>query len=143
VVNVLLATDGSDPALRACQAVASLLTPDRDQVRILTVLSYSLYPYSGIPDEPLADEAERERHVEAEVRRITDEPLRILEDAGLGTEVVHRFGNVTEQIVAEINEWRPDLIALGRRGVHGVERLIGSVSEHVLHNSKVPTLLVP
>jgi nucleotide-binding universal stress UspA family protein len=142
-VKVLLATDASDPALRACRYLVSLLQPDRDGVRLLTVLSYSLSPYSGIPDEPLADEAERERHVVEEVHRITDGPRDMLKDADIYTDMIHRFGNVTEQILGEINEWEPDLVVLGRRGVHGVERLIGSVSEHVLHHSKVPILLVP
>jgi nucleotide-binding universal stress UspA family protein len=50
---------------------------------------------------------------------------------------------VTEKIVAEINEGHPDLVVMGRQGVHGIERVIGSVSEHVLHHSKVPLLLVP
>lgn len=142
-MRVLLATDGSDPALRACRYLVSLVHSGRDEVRLLTVLSYSLYPYSGIPDEPLADEAQRERHVIEEVHRITDEPRSILEAAEKSADVVHRFGNVTEEIVAEIDEWHPDLVVVGRRGVHGIERVIGSVSEHVLHHSKVPMLLVP
>jgi nucleotide-binding universal stress UspA family protein len=58
-MKVLIAVDGSDPAMRACEAAAVLLVPERDEVRLVTVLSYSLYPYSGIPEEPLADEAER------------------------------------------------------------------------------------
>jgi nucleotide-binding universal stress UspA family protein len=142
-VKVLIAVDGSEPAMRACQQVASMLASVRDSVRLVTVLSYTLYPYSGIPDEPLADEAEREQHEREEVHRITDEPRKLLEEGGFKVEVTHRFGNLTEEIVAEINEWSPELVVLGRRGVHGLERWIGSVSEHVLHHVKVPMLLVP
>lgn len=142
-MKVLLATDGSDVALRVCHTVAPMLASERDSIRVVTVLSYTLYPHSGIPDEPLADEAERERHVRDEVRHITGGPRKILEERGLEVEVTNRFGNATEQIVAEMEEWAPDLVVMGRRGVHGVERWIGSVSEHVLHHSKVPMLLVP
>ena len=142
-MKVLVAVDGSDSAGRACRYAASLLTPERDSVRLITILSYSLYPYTGIPDEPLADEAEREWHVKEEVHRITDVQRALFDELDLRVEVTHRFGNVTEQIVDEIDEWHPDLVVLGRRGVHGIERIIGSVSEHVLHHSKVPVLLVP
>jgi nucleotide-binding universal stress UspA family protein len=142
-VKVLLATDGSEPAMRACRRVASLLVAERDQVRLLTVLSYSLYPHSQIPDMPLADESDRARHEGEEVHRITGPPRRVLEESGFDVEVDHRFGNPTEQIISEIKEWSPDLVVLGRRGVRGLERLIGSVSEHVLHHSTVPVLLVP
>ena len=143
MVKVLLATDGSEPAMRACRRLSSMLVAGRESVRLVTVLSYTLYPYSGIPDEPLADEAEREQHEREEVHRITDESRRVLEESGFKVEIGHRFGNPTEEIVAEINEWGADLVVLGRRGVHGLERWIGSVSEHVLHHSKVPMLLVP
>lgn len=142
-MKVLLATDGSEPAMRACECASSLLVPGRDQVRLLTVLSYSEYPHSLVPDMPLSDETERaEREVE-EVHQLTDQPRRLLEESGHTVEIAHRFGNPTDEIVAEIEDWRPELVVLGRRGVRGVERWIGSVSEHVLHHSKVPVLLVP
>jgi nucleotide-binding universal stress UspA family protein len=142
-MKVLLATDGSEPAMRACERASSLLVPGRDQVRLLTVLSYSEYPHSLVPDMPLSDEAERVEREVREVHQLTDEPRRLLEESGHTVEIAHRFGNPTDEIVAEIEDWRPELVVLGRRGVRGVERWIGSVSEHVLHHSKVPVLLVP
>ena len=142
-MRVLLATDGSEPAMRACGRVASLLGPGRDQVRLLTVLSYSEYPHSLVPDLPLADETEREKREGEEVHRLTDQPRRILEEGGHTVEITHRFGHPTDEIVAEIEEWRPELVVLGRRGVRGLERWMGSVSEHVLHHSEVSVLLVP
>jgi nucleotide-binding universal stress UspA family protein len=142
-MKVLLATDGSEPAMRACHRVASLLVAERDQVRLLTVLSYSLCPHSQVPDMPLADESDRVRREGEEVHRITGQPRRVLEESGFAVEVGHRFGNPTEEIISEIKEWSPDLVVLGRRGVRGLERMIGSVSEHVLHHSTVPVLRVP
>lgn len=129
-MRVLLATDGSEPAMRACQGIGYLLVPGRDHVRLITILSYSLYPQSLIPDMPLSGEKEMERHEVEEVARLTDEPRRALEGIGLHVEVTHRFGNPADEIVGEIEEWKPDLVVLGRRGVRGLERWIGSVSEH-------------
>jgi nucleotide-binding universal stress UspA family protein len=142
-MRVLVAVDGSEPALRACSAISSLLIPDRDEVRVVTVLSFTFYPYTDVPGEHLVDEGEREGNVRKEVHRLTDEPRRMLEESGLSVSVAHRFGNPTEEIVSEMEEWRPDLVAMGRRGVHGLKRLLGSVSEHVLHHAKAPVLLVP
>jgi nucleotide-binding universal stress UspA family protein len=142
-MKVLLATDGSESAVRACWWASSLLVPGRDQVRLLTVLSYSEYPHSLVPDMPLSDEAERAEREMKEVHQLTDQPRQLLEDSGHTVEIAHRFGNPTDEIVAEIEDWRPELVVLGRRGVRGVERWIGSVSEHVLHHTKVPVLLVP
>ena len=112
-------------------------------MRVITVLSFTFYPYTDIPGERLVDEGEREQNAQKEVRRLTDEPRAMLEENGLAVSVAHRFGNPTDEIVNEIKEWRPDLVAMGRRGVHGLERLMGSVSEHVLHHAKVPVILVP
>jgi nucleotide-binding universal stress UspA family protein len=143
-MKVLLATDGSEPAMRACESASSLLVAGRDHVRLLIVLSYSEYPYSLVPDDkPLGDEAERVERVAEDVHRLTDQSRALLESRGYIAEIAHRFGNPTDEIVAEIEDWRPELVVLGRRGVRGVERWIGSVSEHVLHHSKVPVLLVP
>jgi nucleotide-binding universal stress UspA family protein len=143
-MKVLLATDGSEPAMRACESASSLLVAGRDQVRLLTVLSYSEYPYSLVPDDvPLGDEAERARRVMEDIHRLTDRSRRQLEDSGHTVETAHRFGNPTDEIIAEIEEWLPDLVILGRRGVRGIGRWIGSVSEHVLHHANVPLLLVP
>lgn len=140
-MRVLLATDGSEHALAACRSLVPMLLADRDEVRVLTVLSYTMYPHSLI-EIPLSGEKESEESAHQEVRRLTDECRRILEESGLKVDVVHRFGNPPDEIIAEIDEWNPDLVALGRRGVRGVERWIGSVSEHVLHHAKVPMLLV-
>jgi nucleotide-binding universal stress UspA family protein len=142
-MKVLIAIDGSEPTLRACRIVASLLSPDKDSVRLVTVLSYSDYPYTKIPGVHLVDEPRREEHERELVHRLTDEPRGIMQEVGLAVGVAHRFGNPTEEIVAEIDEWHPDLLVMGRRGVRGFERVIGSVSEHVLHHCEVPILLVP
>jgi nucleotide-binding universal stress UspA family protein len=143
-MRVLLATDGSEPAIRACDHASTLLVPGRDQVRLLTVLSYSEYPYSLVPDDiPLGDEAERVRRVVEDVHRLTDQSRKLLESSGHTVEIAHRFGNPTDEIVAEIEDWLPELVVLGRRGVRGVARWMGSVSEHVLHHADVPVLLVP
>jgi nucleotide-binding universal stress UspA family protein len=55
-----------------------------------------------------------------------------------------RVGTVREEILAEIEAWRPDLIALGTHGFGGFERLvIGSIATDVLREAPCSVLVVP
>jgi nucleotide-binding universal stress UspA family protein len=143
-MKVLIATDGSEAATAACRMAARILQQDRDEVRLLTVLSYHLYPGSLVPGEHTPGEREAAARVRDEVERATHDGRVVLEQAGFDPTVAHRFGNPTDEIVADAEEWQPDLIVLGRRGVGGLERLLGSVSEHVVrHLKKTAVILVP
>lgn len=142
-MKVLIATDGSEPALRACRWFRDLTGGGRAEVRVLTVLSYDMYPHALVAGEHLSNEAEMEAAVEAKVHGTTRAPRELLSGAGFKVSEAHRFGNPGDEILAEIDEWHPDLVVIGKRGVRGVARLIGSVSEHVIHRCKCPILVVP
>lgn len=45
MIRILVAADGSDPVLRACRTLASMVPANQADVRILTVLSFELDPY--------------------------------------------------------------------------------------------------
>jgi nucleotide-binding universal stress UspA family protein len=120
-----------------------MLVRGRDEVRVLTVLSYEEYPYVLVPGEHLSDEGERAEQARQHVGRVTAPAREIFDAAGLSVTVAHRFGNPGDEIINDIGEWGPDLVVMGHRGVRGLDRWLGSVSEHVLHHAKVPVLLVP
>ena len=67
----------------------------------------------------------------------------MLERAGYEVSIAHRFGNAGDDIVGEIADWHPDLVVIGKRGLRGVQRWLGSVSERVIHRANVPLLVVP
>lgn len=141
-MKVLVATDGSEPIVRACELLVTMLPVDA-RVRLLTVLSYDRYPHALAAGEHLADEAGLERAA-AEAADDACRDARVLfEKVGIAVEQRHRFGNPVDEILTEAEEWDPTLLVLGRRGVHGVERILGSVSEHVLRRATIPTLMVP
>jgi universal stress protein E len=55
-----------------------------------------------------------------------------------------RAGHTAEQILAEIEERKPDLVVLGPQGRSGLEHLlIGSVADKLLRDSPTSILLVP
>jgi nucleotide-binding universal stress UspA family protein len=142
IQRVLVATDGSDSALRASQVLADLLSGSRAEIRLLTVLSFELDPYTLLGEE-LADAQERARMVARAVEEATAPPRRVLEDAGHSISVTHRFGNPADEILEEAEESTPDLVVMGRRGLSGPARwLLGSVSERGIPHARVPVLIV-
>ena|ERR671924_520713 len=140
--RILIASDGSPAAIKACRVIDEMLPRGATaEIRLVTVLSYSMYPHAlGEEWSVRTEEAER-RRVTAAVEAVDAEPVRILEGHDRKIDVVHRFGNPADEIVAEIREWEPDLVVMGRRGVHGLERMLGSVSERVLRRSPSPVLI--
>lgn len=140
--RILVATDGSEASIGACRQVAGLLDPGEAEVRLIAVLSSGLQAaaYDGYPHDDAAAERAAQAAVEAAVGVSRD----LLEDAGFRVQVTHRFGNPPDGILAEIEEWAPDLVVMGRRGLGFPARwLMGSVSDRVLRSARCPVLLVP
>ena len=53
-------------------------------------------------------------------------------------------GSVGDAICELVNENKPSFVVIGQRGFGAIKRtLFGSVSEYVLHNSRVPVMIVP
>jgi nucleotide-binding universal stress UspA family protein len=142
-MKVLLATDGNEPSIRAARLIAGMLAGGSHEVMVLSVLSFDAYPYVLVPGEHLSDEHAREKEAEVKVERLIAPIREVLVASGLSVATDHRFGNPTDEIVRYAEEWGAELVVLGRRGVRGLERWIGSVSEHTLRNVKVPVLVVP
>ncbi len=133
-LRVLVATDGSTESLAAIKFAAGWIPVDAD-VRLLVIVSYS----SGV--WPVTDGATRARLRRA-VHAAARPAREILDRAGLSTSVRYRFGNVAEEILAEVEDWEPRLLVMGRRKRRGLERVIdASVSARVLRRTQVPTLI--
>ena len=140
-MSALVATDGSDHALKAARFVAGIL-PAGAKVRLLVVLSMELQPRTYLGE--LSDaEARRARIAEATEEAVA-ETRRILEAAGHTVSVRRRFGNPPDETLAEVVESQPDLVVVGRRGLGRASSvLLGSVSSYLLRHSPAPVLVVP
>ena len=76
-------------------------------------------------------------------KKYMDKIERDLKDAGFKTSTVLRVGSVAETILGVAEELGVDCIAMSTHGRTGPARwLIGSIAERVVHNSKVPVLLI-
>lgn len=141
-MSVMLATDGSEHALRAARFVAHVLDPAVGTIRLHTVLSASMEftTYMG----ELDDAPERRRAIEAAVEEATAVSREILERAGFKTTTSHSFGHPPDEVLMEAEERRIDLLVVGRRGLRLPSALmLGSVSSYLLHHASIPVLIVP
>ncbi|MEX2394884.1 MAG: universal stress protein [Actinomycetota bacterium] len=138
-MKVLVAVDGSEAADRAAKRFAESCEGSHD-VRVLVVVSHSESPYITEDD---SDRASRTQQLAEKVLKASAGTAETLRAAGHSVKITRRFGHPPDEIVGEMLDFEPDLVVMGRRGVKGVARWLGSVSEHVLHHADVPVLLVP
>lgn len=136
--HVIVAFDGSDSALKACELAATLVKNLGSQITLLYVI-----PSLSIFTAPLADEYYRLRQREAE--NLTRKPLSLFKREGVNArrEILQAHDSIVETIVRYAAGKNSDLIIMGARGVGGFRKmLIGSVSSGVLAHAHCPVLVV-
>lgn len=140
--TILVPTDFSRDAELAVDAALRLLGPNRADGRLILLhatflpveyTAYGMVPVSIADFDQLAAEARRQ------LARIA-EPLR---RDGLTIDLEVREGYPPETIVKVATELEVDLIAMGTRGLSGLEHLLlGSTAERVVQRSACPVLTV-
>ena len=122
--RVLLATDGSETALRAAEALVRRPWPEGSEFRIVTV------------EEPWSI---RPTSVTGSIESVE----QVLASAGLKATAAVLSGNPKEVILEEAKKWNADLIVVGSHGRRGFKRfLLGSVSEAVAMNAHCSVVVV-
>jgi len=90
----------------------------------------------GLAQNAMAEQEERGQKYIAEIENE-------LKAAGFKTSTQLRVGSVAEVILGVAEELQVDVIAMSTHGRTGPARwLLGSIAERVVHNSKVPVLLI-
>lgn len=141
MLKFLIATDGSDPAKHAIEAVAKLARAGVSLEVLLLNVREPLVIYGDIPVIGIEE-------IEAAQQKSQDRVLSEAEAFALGCGLTlgktqRSVGLAAAEIVRVANEQQVDQIVLGTHGRGSVGSLfIGSVSQRVVHLSKVPVLLV-
>ncbi|MFC6737420.1 universal stress protein, partial [Halolamina salina] len=132
--QILIGVDGSEESERAARYALELASHVDASVTALHVVEGSALDLAAGSDEET--ELRRERAaVLAEVERIADEVGHPIED-----ELTE--GDPATQLTEHAAD--ADLVVVGRQGISGVKRrLLGGVTEQVLHHSETPVLVVP
>ena len=147
MAKVLLATDGSDFALRSARRALDLLGTDHTFV----VLS-AIHPPRPVGDTAVAIDAvptplpdpETEAIIEEEQQASAEEAIADMV-SGLGIEAETRIehGDAGSVICAVAGDVGADIVVIGSHGKGFLKRmLMGSVSHHVLHHAPCPVLLL-
>lgn len=141
-MKILVATDGSKNALRAVKYAADLLNNSTAKTKSITLIS--VHDDAGL------------RHAKAFVgkeavadylRELSEKELKpamkALDAQGIKHNMVMLVGNASQEIVAEGQKGKYDMIVLGSKGRSAIaDMLLGSVAQRVLTQAKQPVVLV-
>lgn len=137
--KILVATDGSENALRAVRYAATLAKAD-PQVKLvlLHVLTLKRYPpgaKSQTPEELCA--------MYPRVDNALQSARQILDSDTVSYETRCRTGDPGGEIAAEASESACDAVVMGTRGMGPIRNLlVGSVASKVAHLVQVPLTLI-
>lgn len=138
--NILLPTDFSLHSERAASRAKEMVGLYGARLQVLHFVEQVVF-YSEDYDPVLADIALNDdtliENAELNMRKFAE---RTGLDGNAALEV--RWGNPKWSIVSWAREKNMDLIVIGSHGLHGFERLLGSVSSSVLHQAPCDVVVV-
>jgi nucleotide-binding universal stress UspA family protein len=130
--KILVAYDGSEPAKRALEEAAELVTAMGGTVTVVSVVP--VHP-GRAPVDPWDDRPVHDVQLA--------EAKTILAARHVAWEVLEPAGDPAKTIEAIAEEGGYDTVILGSRGLGTAERVLqGSVSEHVATHSKASVVIV-
>ncbi|WP_049980909.1 universal stress protein [Halolamina rubra] len=134
--QILVGVDGSDESERAARYGLELAARVGASATAVHVVEQGALELTRGSEEAAELRAERGAVLDA-VDEIAD---------AVGHPVDHELleGNPAKRLTAHAEEVEADLVVLGRQGISGVKRrVLGGVTEQVLHRSDVPVFVVP
>lgn len=142
--KILLASDGSDGALKAAAATAQLAKAFGSVVTIVHVymVPNTYAPLVAVSGEGL-DPSGADRYAAQVQDAVARRTGRVLEQAGVSYETRLEIGHPPEVICDIADAEKYDLVVLGSRGLSKFRSFfLGSVSDRVSHHARCPVLIV-
>jgi nucleotide-binding universal stress UspA family protein len=138
--KILVPLDGSKVAEGVLPHAKALAYSEGAELILLTVGANPAVDFAfsdpGLAQSAVLEQEERSQKYIAEIEKQ-------LKSAGFKTATMLRTGSVAETILEVAEELQVDCIAMSTHGRTGPARwLLGSIAERVVHNSKVPVLLI-
>jgi nucleotide-binding universal stress UspA family protein len=145
VERILLASDGSEGAIRAAHFAADLVQKYGATLTLLHVFSspVAVIPLTDTAEAQASRESAFDRYVEDTQRVVAHRTGRVLEECGVPYTLQQEIGHAAEVITRVAREGNYDLIVLGSRGLSEWQSfLMGSVSDRVSHHAPCSVLIV-
>jgi len=138
--HILLASDGSECALKAAAVAADLASKFAACLTIINVFE----PYQSVgPYGEVVFAGMDEEYIAETQGRAISHAGRFMDEADVPYRCRPKIGHPAEEIVRMAEEEGCDLIVLGSRGLSGFKSLLlGSVSDRVTHHAHCPVLIV-
>ncbi len=135
--KILVAVDLSEEAEQVLQTAADIAEANQAELYILHVADNPVSPYSQFPEysAPVSPSQIKES--------IFAQLATTVENVGLSRELITiDFGRSIDSIVERSDENQCDLIVIGSHGRHGIQLLLGSTANGVLHHASCDVLAV-
>ncbi len=142
--KILLATDGSTSALKAAKLAGAIAQKFDGEILMLQVFDPAVLPvpFAGVPDLPMFEGDDVGRYANEVQSEIEARTGRVLDEYGVHYTTKRELGQPVDRIVTVAKDEQPDMIVMGSRGWGAVKsRLLGSVSDGVLHHAHCPILI--
>jgi nucleotide-binding universal stress UspA family protein len=137
--HILVPVDFGEPSQRALREAIALAQRFGSQLTIVHVYEIPAYVYTGAPYVttdlfgPIEDAAREQLK-----KTLTEVQAKVP-----GAKSILRRGAPSNEILAAIEEERPDIVVIGTHGRKGVSHaLLGSVAEKIVRLSPAPVLTV-
>jgi len=145
-IQILFATDGSNPSLVTEEILSCIPFPDAAEVTIVNIVASG---FADIPERFVLEVNERMKDIVASARTIElSQSETIIEQARDTLQkrfkkiaVVSKVGDPSTEILKIADTAQADLIAVGSRNVRGIKGMLGSVYRNILTHSKCSVLI--
>ncbi len=145
-MKILFVTDGSEDSLDAGRFLTTVPFSDGSEVTILNVIWSD---FSEIPERFVVGVNERMKEIIARSRssdieesgRITSRAEMLIAGRFRKIHVLSQIGDPSVEILNTAERLKPDLIAMGCRGLRGMKGRMGSVARNVITHSGCSVLL--
>ncbi len=146
IARVLLATDGSKYSDMVTQFLLDLPLLRQSQVIVMTALQSHLAAWVKTPTLDFQTNQEilarLQAAEESEARKITAKVEKQFQTKGYKTTSVVVMGGAAESILSAAEKYKPDIVALGSKGLTGIELLLlGSAAERVARYAHCSVLI--
>ncbi|AAK42052.1 universal stress protein [Saccharolobus solfataricus] len=138
--NIVVAYDGSQNAKRALDVAIDLAKRYEAKLTIIEVIDTSVLAGMGLG--PIPGEVINEMYNKAK-RDVEEAKEKAVNSGVKNVEAVNIEGDPAAAIMDYAGKTGADLIVTGSRGLSTVKRIfLGSVSSRIVHEAKIPVLVV-
>ena len=140
--RTLVPVDGSELSLKAIEH-ACTEHPEAEITVVHVLESPTSGVYESLTGGSSGDFEDSERQRRIEVEELLEEVTALADEQGISIATETLTGNVANAILTYGEETDTDRIVIGRSGRSSIERtLLGSVTESVSDNAKIPVTIV-